>query len=98
MSEGETISRARKTLLALLAERRSDATICPSEAARRLAPEAWRSEMPAVHAAVRALEAAGLVVVTQSGAAVAAEGIVGPYRIRLARRRLALENPLDCAK
>ena len=40
--------------------------------------------MPAVHAAARALADAGAVVLTQGGAAVAPDAIVGAYRIRTA--------------
>lgn len=68
-------------ILALLAARAGEATICPSEAARRLAgPEGdWRAEMDRVHAAVDALLAAGVIALTWKGAAMQKRR--GPYRI-----------------
>jgi hypothetical protein len=67
----------------LLARRATDATICPSEAARALAQAAetpdWRGEMPTVHAAVERLAAEGLVRLTWRGAERSVDD--GPYRI-----------------
>ena len=68
----------------LLAERRADATICPSEAARRVDPGRWAGAMPAVHDAARRLVADGHVVLTQRGAIVSPDEVVGAYRIRRA--------------
>lgn len=59
-------------------------TICPSEAARRVAPIGWASAMPEVHEVARRLAADGRVVLTQRGAVVPPDGIVGAYRIRKA--------------
>ena len=73
----------RKAALALLARRAPGATICPSEVARAIAaPEGdsdWRGLMPAVHAAVDALVADGLVRLSWKGVAMPARE--GPYRI-----------------
>jgi hypothetical protein len=57
------------------------ATICPSEAARRLAgPDGdWRSEMDAVHAAVDSLVAAGDISLSWKGLPMQKRR--GPYRI-----------------
>jgi hypothetical protein len=41
----------RAETLSLLARREPDATICPSEVARAIAPD-WRGAMPEVHAAI----------------------------------------------
>lgn len=73
---------ARTTTLALLAARRRDATICPSEVARALAAtgEDWRTMMPAVHAAVDQLLGEGRVRISWKGQMLAARS--GPYRIR----------------
>ncbi|MFA9199966.1 MAG: DUF3253 domain-containing protein [Cypionkella sp.] len=75
--------RARAAVLDLLARRAPGATVCPSEAARALARAAarddWRGEMAAVHAAVAALAAEGVVKLTWRGAKRAAGD--GPYRI-----------------
>ena len=77
---------ARAATLALLASRADGATICPSEVARALAAAAgaagaaeWRGEMAAVHAAVDALAAQGLVRLSWKGRAMAVRD--GPYRI-----------------
>jgi hypothetical protein len=55
------LKAAKAVAIELLAERASDATVCPSEVARTIAtehadPSGWRrSFMPLVHAAVDAL-------------------------------------------
>jgi hypothetical protein len=74
------MNEARAAILSLLAARAPDATICPSEAARRLADAGdWRDAMPAVHAAVDALAADGLIVLSWKGRGM--EQRSGPYRI-----------------
>lgn len=76
---------ARDLVLVLLAARSPDATVCPSEVARALARSApkqlaaWRESMPAVHAAVDELVAAGMIHLSWKGQALAARA--GPYRI-----------------
>jgi hypothetical protein len=71
---------ARATVLTLLAARADGATICPSEAARVIAAAGdWRAAMPAVHAAVDALVAEGVVGLSWRGEAMVARA--GPYRI-----------------
>ncbi|ASJ90392.1 DUF3253 domain-containing protein [Porphyrobacter sp. CACIAM 03H1] len=70
-----------QAILALLAERSAGATICPSEAAQRLAGPGgdWRAEMDAVHAAADALVEAGTVILSWKGAGMQKRR--GPYRI-----------------
>lgn len=70
-------------ILALLAERARGATICPSEAARAVAPEAWRDLMEPARAAARRLVAAGRVEITQGGRVVDPSTAKGPIRVRL---------------
>lgn len=74
---------ARAAILALLAERALDATICPSEVARVLAGASgetdWRAEMPTVHAAIDAMLGAGAVRLSWRGTAMPVRE--GPYRI-----------------
>lgn len=77
---------AEAAILALLAERAANATICPSEAARRLAgPQGdWRAEMAAVHGAADALAAAGTITLSWKGAPLPLNPTQkrrGPYRI-----------------
>ena len=68
---------APEASLALLAERATAATICPSEAARRLAaPDGdWRAQMDAVHAANDALAAREMITLSWR------EKRRGPFRI-----------------
>ncbi|MFK3891249.1 DUF3253 domain-containing protein [Sphingomonas sp. NPDC079357] len=62
----------------MLASRAPDATICPSEIARAIAPD-WREAMPQVHAAIDGLLQAGLVRLSWKGELLARRS--GPYRI-----------------
>ena len=75
------------TILELLAARAPGATICPSDAARALAPgdeAAWRALMPQVRRVADALKARGLLRITAQGVELpSAQDANGP--IRLAR-------------
>ena len=71
-------------ILALIAARAQGATICPSDAARALAPgdeAAWRALMPEVRRVAGGLQARGLVRVTARGADVDAQQAHGPIRL-----------------
>jgi polygalacturonase len=71
---------ARDATLALLASRSADATICPSEVARAIAPgDGWRDAMSAVHSAVDRLFDEGTVRLSWKGKRLVAR--TGPYRI-----------------
>ena len=67
----------------LLGSRAADASICPSEVARRIDPDGWRSLMEPVRMAARRLVEAGKVEVTQKGRVVDPSSARGPIRIRL---------------
>ena len=73
-------------ILALLAERGAGKTICPSEAARRVAGadvrEQWEPLMEPARAAARRLAAAGKLVVTQGGHPVDPSHAKGPIRLK----------------
>ena len=73
---------ARAAILALLSERADGATICPSEAARALAPDDWRPLMDQVRAAAQGLVTEGKVEVTQGGRVVEMSEARGPIRLR----------------
>ena len=77
------VTGALDTVMALLAARSPDATICPSEVARALAGGSgaaeWRDAMPVVHAAVDRLAAAGEVWLSWKGEVLASR--TGPYRV-----------------
>lgn len=73
-------------ILELLASRRPGATICPSDAARRVAgddPDEWRPRMDEARSAAARLVARGAAVVTQGGDPVDPALARGPIRIRL---------------
>jgi hypothetical protein len=78
-----------RAILALLDERRAGASICPSDAARRVAgedPDAWRPRMDEARAAAARLVERGAVVVTQGGDPVRPADARGPIRIRRPER------------
>ena len=75
----------QRAITELLGHRRPGATICPSEAARAVAPEGWRELVPAARAAAGTLAAAGAVEVTQHGEVVDVATARGPVRVRRAR-------------
>jgi hypothetical protein len=81
----DDVDRAlERAIDALLDQRRAGLTICPSEAARAVAPDGWRELMPAARAAAGRLAAAGGVEVTQRGQVVDVATARGPVRIRRA--------------
>lgn len=70
----------------LLRRRAADATICPSEVARTLAPEGWRALMPQVRAVAVELARHGQLEIRQGGHTISpAAAFRGP--IRLGHRR-----------
>lgn len=69
----------------LLATRARAATVCPSEAARRVAPEGWRELMEPARMAARRLVARGEVQIVQGGRVVDPSTAKGAIRIRRAR-------------
>ncbi|MDF9716070.1 DUF3253 domain-containing protein [Nocardioides sp. ChNu-153] len=71
----------------LLDARAAGATICPSEAARRVAGDDgdWRALMDPVRAVVGDLVGQGRVEVTQGGEVVDLATARGPIRVRRAR-------------
>ncbi|MFG0274956.1 MAG: DUF3253 domain-containing protein [Phycisphaerales bacterium] len=78
--------RIESAILALLNERAPEASICPSEAARRVDPGRWRALMPEVHSAARRLARARRIEVTRKGEVLDPGTIRGPVRLRLTRR------------
>lgn len=69
------------TLWQLLDERREGATICPSEIARALGGQEWRTLMEPVRAVAGRLADEGRLEITQRGRAVAMDGARGPLRL-----------------
>lgn len=72
----------RDAIAGLLADRQPTATLCPSEAARALAPDEWRPLMPQVRAVAVAMAKDGSLDIRQGGRTVAPEGpLRGPIRL-----------------
>lgn len=72
-------------ILALLAARAETSSICPSDAARAVAPEDWRPLMEPVRRAAARLADRGEVEITQHGNVVDLAAARGPIRIRRPR-------------
>jgi hypothetical protein len=71
---------------ALLVSRPAASSICPSEAARAVAPDLWRPLMEPARAAARRLAAQGEVEIIQRGSVVDPTAARGPIRVRRARQ------------
>ena len=80
----DTDARLEQTIVDLLAQRADGATICPSDAARAVGEEDWRTLMEPARQAARRLVDRGTVVVTQGGEVVDPATARGPIRIRRA--------------
>ena len=77
------LADAKRAILELLARRAPGKTICPSDAARALGgDDGFRSLMPVVRDAARALVAAGRIEVTKSGRRVDIDEARGAIRLR----------------
>jgi hypothetical protein len=69
-------------ILRLTAARGPDKSICPSEVARALAPDAWRPLLGAVRAEALRLAAAGRIEILRKGRPVPPEAVRGVIRLR----------------
>lgn len=74
--------RLEDAILDLLEARADGASICPSEAARAVAPDRWRELMEASRRAARRLAAAGRLEIVQGSRAVDPSSARGPIRLR----------------
>jgi len=81
---GESDRALESAILTLLHERHAGASICPSEAARRIDADGWSSLMEPARRAARRLVDRGQVVITQNGTPVDPSTATGPIRIRMA--------------
>ncbi|MVN20543.1 DUF3253 domain-containing protein [Mucilaginibacter sp. HMF7410] len=63
--------------------RGADKTICPSEVARAMFGENWRSEMQTVRDAAFDLSAKKQVIILQKGKKVGLANLKGPIRIQI---------------
>jgi hypothetical protein len=85
---GEHIDQIDKIILELLGERGAGKSICPSEAARRMAereghPERWRAWLKLTRATALSMAKDGRVVVLQRGERIDPETARGAIRLRL---------------
>lgn len=79
---GRIDEQLEEAILRLLGQRAGAATICPSEAARDVAPEDWRPLMERVRMASRRLVARGELEILQKGRPVDPSCAKGPIRLR----------------
>lgn len=80
-TEGGRRHRLAAAIRTLLRHRDVDKTICPSDAARVVGGEDWRSLMPLARAVAAELAEAGVVEVRQRGEAVDLATAKGPVRL-----------------
>lgn len=80
-------SEIRQTLLEKVRARGPEKSICPSEVARALGGEHWRSLMDAVRHVGAELRDEGLIVALQKGHPVNPLQAKGPIRFKLANQR-----------
>lgn len=72
-----------RLIVSLLALRKETASICPSEIARAIDPDAWRALMAPIRMVAKRLAAAGIVEISQRGVVVVPNGRWrGPIRLR----------------
>lgn len=74
---------AEQAILTVLRQRGSTKSICPSEAARIIAPEDWRAKMHAVREAGKVLSDQGQIDVLRKGKPVDPHSVKGVIRYRL---------------
>ena len=82
----EYARKIEEVILEMLAKRGDGKTICPSEAARRIAelegrPEAWRSWMKRTQATATDMASRGKLVILQHGEQVDPATARGPIRL-----------------
>lgn len=73
----------KKVILELATARGTDKTICPSEVARNMFGENWRTNMQNVRDAAFDLEAINEILIMQKGQKVDPKKVKGPIRIRI---------------
>jgi hypothetical protein len=86
-----TSDPAEAAIMALVAERGHEKSICPTEAARALAgnpaDDSWRAKLSPVRLAAARLAKAGRIEILRKGKPVAPEDARGVVRLRLAPPR-----------
>ena len=82
----DTDRALERTMREQLERASAGSTVCPSQAAREVAPQDWRPLMEASRAAARRLVNAGVAEITQGGVVVDPSTARGPIRVRPVRR------------
>lgn len=80
-SPADQRARIAATVRTLLGHRGPTSSICPSDVARTVGGERWRTLMPTVREVVRDLASNGVVDVRQGGQVVDLDRVEGPVRI-----------------
>lgn len=75
--------RIETAILALTAERGTDKSICPSEVARLIEPDAWQTQMTAVRRAAVRLAGVGRIEILRKGKPVDPAAVKGVIRLRI---------------
>jgi hypothetical protein len=81
----KTDDALEEAILSLASERGASSSICPSEAARHVLPEAWRDWMERTRMAARRLVHEGKIEIRQKGKVVDPDHAKGPIRLRIKR-------------
>jgi hypothetical protein len=78
-----TRAELRRVIAQMVKERGPEKSVCPSEVARRIAPDGdWRALMAPVREVAFAMADAGKINVTQKGAVVDGRTVKGAIRLR----------------
>lgn len=75
--------RIERAILDLVRERGRGKSICPSEAARAVEPDAWKPLMPRVHNAARRLARAGRIQISAKGRRIEPDDLHGAVRLSM---------------
>lgn len=78
---GEEFDERIAATMRALTRKRAESSICPSDVARAIGGESWRSRMDDVRRVAAELAARDEVIVTQKGEPVSIESARGPVRI-----------------
>ncbi len=75
--------KLKEEIITLAKRRGPDKTICPSEAARAVDSDNWRTLMEDIRDAAQSLQEKGFITVEQNGEPVDLKEVSGPVRLRI---------------
>jgi len=73
-------------MMEMLAKRGPEKTCCPSEVARKVCPNNWRSLMDPTRQVAQRLASAGKIDICQKGQVVTSKNLKGPIRLRFKKQ------------